>query len=101
MRNKYCEVNETMSEQDNTSAGSARLATITELRPMVAAHLAPVPCDQTLRAWFDDHHVPRFKANPRARRGGGPVYYSVPAVEKLLRHRLLPGRLAPVEEVAA
>jgi hypothetical protein len=32
----------------------------------------------------------RFKANPVARRGGGPVYYSVAAAEKFFRSRVIP-----------
>lgn len=66
----------------------ARLATLPELRPgLLAAYLAPVPPDKTLRAWFDRAGVPRFKANPGAARGGGHVYYHVAAIEKLLRSR--------------
>jgi hypothetical protein len=55
----------------------------------IAAFLDPVPAPDTLRVWFDEANVPRFKANPTAKRGGGPVWYSVPAVEKLLRSRTL------------
>lgn len=35
--------------------------------------------------------IPRFKPNPTAKRGGGYVYYSVPAVEKFLRSRTTTG----------
>jgi hypothetical protein len=51
--------------------------------------LAPVPKRDTVRSWLDKAGVPRFKSNPAAKRGGGPCYYSVPAVEKLLRSRTL------------
>jgi len=45
--------------------------------------------------------VPRFKANPLARRGGGFLYYSVAHVERLLRSRTLPsGMLRRKVEVA-
>lgn len=85
------------------SSPRARLATIAQLRAtLLAHHLDPVPCARTLQAWFDQHQIPRFKANPCARRGGGPCYYSVAAVEKLLRSFLLPGRLAaPLGEETA
>lgn len=73
---------------------TARLATIQQLVPLLANHLAPVPSAETLRDWFDRARIPRFKSNPLAKRGGGPVFYSVSAVEKLLRSRTLPGRAA-------
>ena len=62
-------------------------------RSPLPAHLDPVPSAETLRIWFDRERVPRFKSNPSAKRGGGPVYYSVLHVERLLRDRLLPGKL--------
>jgi hypothetical protein len=69
----------------------ARLATMDELlKTTIPLFLAPVPSRETLRAWFDRAKVPRFKANPTARRGGGRVFYSVAAVEKLLRERMQP-----------
>jgi hypothetical protein len=49
-----------------------------------------VPSRETLRAWFDKASIPRLKANPTAKRGGGPAFYSVAHVEKLLRQRMLP-----------
>lgn len=71
------------------------MATLKQLRETTLRNfLDPIPCDDTLRAWFDDAKVPRFKSNPTAKRGGGYVFYSVPAVEKLLRSRMLPGRMA-------
>ncbi len=70
---------------------NARLATIDELMTTtIPAFLAPVPKRDTLRRLFDDAKVPRFKSNPTAKRGGGPVFYSVAAVEKLLRSRTMP-----------
>jgi hypothetical protein len=76
---------------------SARLATLESLaNSVVQAYLNPVPCHETLRGWFDEARIPRFKANPAAKRGGGPVYYSVAAVEKLLQSRTLPCRLSAV-----
>lgn len=72
---------------------SARLATLDQLvETTIPAYLSPVPSRETLRDWFDKAHVPRFKANPVAKRGGGPVFYSVAAVEKFLRSRTLFGR---------
>ena len=74
---------------------TARLATINQLlQTVIPAHLAPTPCPETLRAWFDQARIPRFKSNPTAKRGGGTVFYSVAAVEKFLQSRTLPCRLA-------
>lgn len=73
---------------------SARLATLDQLmHTLISAHLDPVPSAETLREWFDTARIPRFKANPAAKRGGGPVFYSVAAVEKFLQTRTLPCRL--------
>ena len=55
--------------------------------------IQPVPSKETLRSWFDRARVPRIKNNPGARRGGGPTYYSVSHIEKLLRGQALPGRI--------
>jgi len=74
-------------------AGRARTATLAQLREtLLPSYLDPVPHDDTLRAWFDRAQIPRLKSNPHAKRGGGLVYYSVAAVEKMLRQQL-PGRL--------
>ncbi len=73
---------------------SARLATLEQLvQTLIPAYLNPTPSRETLREWFDEARIPRFKANPTAKRGGGPVYYSVAAVEKFLQTRTLPCRL--------
>lgn len=73
----------------NETNTTARLATLDELKKTtLPAFLSPIPSDETLRAWFSD--LPQFKANPTAARGGGPVYYLVSAVEKMLRGRVLP-----------
>ena len=74
---------------------SARLATLNQLlQTVIPAYLTPPPSAFTLRAWFDEARIPRFKSNPSARRGGGTVFYSVAAVEKFLQSRTLPCRLA-------
>jgi hypothetical protein len=81
---------------------NARLATLEQLRQTtIAAYLDPVPAVYTLRTWFDEAHVPRFKINPLAKRGGGPVYYSVPAVERLLKLRTGEKLLATERSVSA
>ena len=73
---------------------SARLATLESLvKTLIPAYLDPPPSHETLRDWFDAARIPRFKANPSAKRGGGQVYYSVAAVEKFLQTRTLPCRL--------
>lgn len=72
---------------------TARLATMSQLRETtLPAFIQPIPCVETLRSWFDAARIPRFKSNPSARRGGGKVFYSVAAIEKFLRSRMLPGR---------
>lgn len=69
----------------------ARLATIDQLaKDILPNFIAPVPSRDALRALFDSANIPRFKANPLAKRGGGFCYYSVSAVEKLFRSRTLP-----------
>ena len=73
---------------------TARLASLDGLlETVIPAYLNPTPSRETLREWFDEARIPRFKANPAAKRGGGPVYYSVAAVEKFLQTRTLPCRL--------
>ncbi len=66
----------------------ARLATMPVLRETILPNfLSPVPSCDTLRVWFIKAKIPKFKINGAARRGGGPVFYSVSAVEKFLRSR--------------
>ena len=76
--------------KDITNTGTARLATIEQLlETVIPAFLSPPPTKHTLRYWFKVANIPRFKANPLARNGGGTAYYSVAAIEKLLRSRTL------------
>jgi len=73
---------------------TARLASLDGLlETIIPAFLNPAPSRETLREWFDAARIPRFKANPAAKRGGGTVFYSVAAVEKFLQTRTLPCRL--------
>lgn len=77
--------NSTNAKSENQTA---RLATIEQLRETLLPNfIQPIPANETLRDWFKK--LPKFKANPAAKRGGGPVYYSVAAVEKFLRSRTL------------
>ncbi len=70
---------------------TARLATIAQLRETILPNfLQPVPSEDALRDLFDRENIPRFKSNPTAKRGGGPCFYSVAAVEKLFRRVTLP-----------
>lgn len=69
-----------------------RLATLDSLlETTIPVFLSPPPKRETLKDWLDKARIPRFKSNPTAKRGGGPVFYSVPAVEKYFRSRTLPG----------
>lgn len=62
---------------------NAKYQTLFELRKGKLHDLInPIPSDETLRAWFDQARIPRFKSNPGAKRGGGTIWYSVAAVEK-------------------
>ena len=73
---------------------TARLSSLDGLcETIIPAYLNPTPSRETLREWFDEAHIPRFKSNPAAKRGGGTVFYSVAAVEKFLQTRTLPCRL--------
>jgi len=79
-----------MDPKNDHLNGMARLATLDKLRlTTIPAFLDPVPSSDTLRHWFDQAKIPRFKSNPLAKRGGGACYYSVAAVEKFLRGRTM------------
>jgi hypothetical protein len=78
-----------MSKTTNGNS-TARLATIDELREtLLPQFFTTPPTDETLRLWFVEAKIPCFKANPIAKRGGGPVYWSVAGVEKFLRGRII------------
>jgi len=73
----------------------ARMATLEQLmETTLPLFIYPVPSKDTLRDWFDKAKIPRTKSNPVARRGGGPVYYSVAAIEKMLSAKTTSGKLA-------
>ena len=75
-------------------ARKARLQTLDQLLQwVVPLFLNPPPSRDTLRAWFDRAGIRRFKSNPLATRGGGPVYYDVSGVETFLRSRTIPKRI--------
>jgi len=65
---------------------TAKYATLGELRnTILAEYIQPIPSNETLRAWFDDANIPRIKTNRCAKRGGGPVFYSVAAIEQMFK----------------
>lgn len=75
-----------------------RLASIEIIkRDILPNYIQPIPSTPTLRTWFDGAEIPKLKCNPKAKRGGGTVFYSVAAIEKLLRSRmtLTTGRSIP------
>jgi len=77
-----------MGVKEIDSMPKARLATLDQLlTDTIPLFLSPPPKRDTLRAWLKRARVPRFKTNPVAKRGGGAVYYSVAAVEKMLRQK--------------
>lgn len=59
------------------------------LKEVLPNFVQPVPSKVALRKWLDAANVKRFKPNPIAKRGGGPCYYEVAGVEKMLRNRML------------
>ena len=73
--------------QPSTAARSATLAVI--VAHILPNFINPVPHPETVRGWLDDANIPRFKAKPTAKRGGGPCYYSLSHVEKFLRSRMV------------
>jgi hypothetical protein len=77
-------------ENENKSSSNARALTLAVIhREFATQHFQPVPCIETLRSWLDAANIPRFKANPLAKRGGGPCYYSMSHVEKFFRSRTI------------
>ncbi len=79
-----------MNKQSKIAKTTARLATLDELiQSVLPLFVAPIPPKSTLREWFEN--LPQFKQNPAAKRGGGPVYYSVSAVEKFFQSRTIGG----------
>lgn len=71
-------------------ANMARMATLDVIqKDVIPLYLQPTPCKLTLKTWFKG--LPKFKANPCAKRGGGTVFYSIAAVEKYLKARTLGG----------
>jgi hypothetical protein len=71
---------------NETPIPTARLATVDELiEKVIPNFLTPVPSRRRLRELFNREKIPRFKANSQAKRGGGEVFYSVVAVEKLFK----------------
>jgi hypothetical protein len=78
-----------MHMKESDSAKTARLATLDELLTTTIPHfLSPPPKRATLRSWLNRARIPKFKTNIVAKRGGGTVYYSIAAVERMLRSRI-------------
>lgn len=74
-----------------TPPTTARLATLDGIiNDVLPQFINPIPRRETVRNWLDAANIPRFKSNPLAKRGGGPVYYSIAHTEKFLRSRVLP-----------
>lgn len=66
----------------------ARLATANELRKTTfTTYFDPPPSLKTIGRFLRAARVPRIKANPLAKRGGGTVFYHVAAVERAIRER--------------
>jgi len=65
---------------------SSRYATLKTLRrSLLPAFLCPVPSDKVLRDWANKAGIKRLKPNPKAKHGGGVVWYSVSGWEKYLQ----------------
>lgn len=92
----YIVIMEKNMNESKAKTTAARLASLDELIENILPNfISPVPQPDTIRSWFDAAKIPRFKANPTAKRGGGRVFYSVSAVEKFLGQRTLICRLTP------
>lgn len=73
-----------MSDPDKKPV-RARMMSLERLKDEVLPlFLDPLPADKTLRAWFAKAKVKTKQANQHAQRGGGPIYYAVADVEKML-----------------
>jgi hypothetical protein len=83
------------------SIKQARLATMDELiQNVLPLFITPIPSRETLRSWFNRAHVPRLKTSPRAKRGGGALYYDVESVKKFLRCRVASPEAQDIATVA-
>ncbi len=90
-----------MLDKKHLTSTAARVATLNQLiKTTLPNFIDPIPCRATLRTWMNKANVPRMKANPTARKGGGIVFYSVPHVERMFKSRLLPGRIVTMPEEA-
>ena len=77
-----------VNTKPNPTPQNARCASLDQIMAtVIAAYLTPIPERPVLRRWFRDAGIPCFKANPLAKKGGGPCYYSVSHVEKFLAAR--------------
>ena len=75
-----------MAHKKAVSIGNVRMATLAVLRESLLPNfLAPVPCDETLRLWFDRAAIPKYKPSSGARRGGGAIFYDGGNVYKYAR----------------
>jgi len=72
----------------DSKAPQSRFQTLPQLREgLVATYFNPPPSTRALSSWFKREGVAHTKSNPKARRGGGQVYFSVAHVERVLRTR--------------
>jgi hypothetical protein len=70
----------------NENVVAARMMTTNELLTRVFPNfISPVPTKRALAEMLHRHRIPFWKSNVAAARGGGPVYWQVSAVERLLR----------------
>ncbi len=71
----------------NTNQINSENATLDAIcSEIVPLFITPIPSRETVRDWLDNANIPRFKSNPTAKRGGGPVYYSVAAVKEFFKN---------------
>ena len=62
----------------------ARVATLKELRPLLAAYYVNVPSDDTLTKTFKRYGVRQISNRPPGGKGGGARYWVIADVEKVL-----------------
>jgi len=65
-----------------------RMITLREIEELILPqYYRKIPCRRTLLTWLKAARIPKTKANPTAKFGGGITYYHTLAVERWLRQR--------------
>lgn len=69
-----------------------RLATLARIKSdVLPGYFDELPSDETLRNHFRAAGIPFIKRNRAAKRGGGPVFWEISAIERYLKAQLKSG----------